>query len=182
MLRRFLTVLPLAVWGQQALAGPLTPPANLANVIITGGTIAGANASNALISTRPGGQSATLSSRLGAWCDPVQDYGADPTGTNDSASAINACLAGGQPTRLSAGTYLIASGPVILQSGSVLDGAGIGLTTLRLGTAKNFDVVQSASADSWLGSNAAQGTNNWVVSNLTIDGNASAQTATGTAR
>jgi len=182
MIKRLLPLLSLLCVAQQASAGQLSPPTNLANVIITGGTIAGANASNALVGTRAGGQNATLASRIGAWCDPVQDYGADPTGSSDSAAAINACLATGVPTRLTAGTFLISSGPVVLKTGSVLEGAGIALTTLRLNASKNFDVVQSSSADSWVGTNVQQGTNDWSLSNLTINGNAANQTATGSAR
>ncbi len=182
MMRRMLSLLPLLWVGQQALAGPLTPPTNLANVIITGGTIAGANASNALIGTRSGGQNTTLANRLGSWCDPVEDYGADPSGSADSAAAINQCLSSGEPTKLPAGNYLLSSGPVVLQTGSVLQGAGIGLTNLRLAAGKNFDVVQSYNADSWVGTNVQQGTNDWAMDDLTIDGNASNQTVTGSAR
>ena len=182
MIKRLITALPLVCALQPAFAGPLTPPTNLSNVVITGGTIAGANASNALIATRPGGSSSTIAGRFGAWCDPVQDYGADSTGTFDSAAAINSCLSSGTPTRLPAGTYLISSNPVILQAGSVLQGAGIGLTTLRLANAKNFDVVQSYHADAWVGTNVQQGTNDWSISDLTIDGNAANQTITGSSR
>jgi len=121
MLRLLLVPLALVCVLQQALAGQFTPPTNLANVIITGGTIAGANASNALISTRAGGDSSTLANRIGAWCDPVEDYGADPTGTTDSSAAINSCLAAGLQTKLPAGTFLVSSESLAFGAGSSMD-------------------------------------------------------------
>jgi hypothetical protein len=53
---------------------------------------------------------------------------------------------------------------------------------LRLAAAKNFDVVKSYNADSWVGTNVQMGTNDWELADLTVNGNASAQTVTGSGR
>ncbi len=182
MIRRILLLMPLLCTSQRAWGAAVVPPTNLSDVVITGGLVSGANVSASQVTVRSGGQAATVANRFSGWCDPVQDFGADPTGVKDSAAAINSCLSSGAPTKLPAGTYLVSSGSIVLQTGSVLDGAGVALTSLVLASKKNFDVVQSYSADSWAGTNVQQGTNNWSLSNLTINGAASSQTATGTAR
>ena len=63
-------------------------------------------------------------------------YGADPTGTTDSATAINntilACkTAGGGTVLIPAGTYLVASSISLALSGCNLEGDGMAVTTLK---------------------------------------------------
>ena len=142
MIRSLLALLALMCALQQALAGQLIPPTNLANVIITGGTIAGANASNALISTRAGGESSTLGSRIGAWCDPVADFSADPSGNADSTAAINSCLATGVPTRLPVGVFLVSSGTLAFGAGSSME-CEAGTEISSVGANTLFDVTGS---------------------------------------
>ena len=71
---------------------------------------------------------------------------------------------------------------MVLETGTVLEGAGIALTSLELAAGKNSDVVESYDADDRGGTNVQQGTNDWSLSDLTINGNAASQTATGSAR
>ena len=57
------------------------------------------------------------------------DFGADPTGSEDSAPAINQALATGKPTRLPKGNYLVRSA-LNVGSGCCLYGDGRGITNI----------------------------------------------------
>jgi hypothetical protein len=69
----------------------------------------------------------------------VVSYGADPTGINDSAPAINAALAalpaGGGTVYLPAGTYKLSSATTPMGLGQYLRGAGMSATTVKLASA-----------------------------------------------
>lgn len=59
------------------------------------------------------------------------DYGADPTGTTDSAPAIQSALAGGNNVFLPQGTYIVRS-QLVVGNGQTLLGSGRGLTTISI--------------------------------------------------
>ena len=65
-------------------------------------------------------------------CDPVAEFGADPSGAADSTAAINQCLAlfgHGQNVRLPVGNFKI-TGEIVLSNAQTLSGAGRGTTQL----------------------------------------------------
>jgi hypothetical protein len=75
-----------------------------------------------------------------SWWDPVVDFGADPTGTNDSTAALNsfwaAMVATGIPGRMPAGTFKVSGAQLIwdlalvANNGITLTGAGNGQTII----------------------------------------------------
>ena len=99
---------------------------------------------------------------------PVLDYGADPTGSLDSADAIQAAINAGQPVDLPPGRFMVER-PVLLASGVPIDGAGRGQTTIFAGpslTAAGGAVLQKVSAS------ASDSVQSITISNLTIDATA----------
>lgn len=79
----------------------------------------------------------------------VNDFGADPTGTLDSTTALTnalaACPANGCRIQFGAGTYLVA-GPVTINKQSTWAGANAGGTQITTNSASNniFDVTTSS--------------------------------------
>jgi len=71
----------------------------------------------------------------------LSDYPADPTGTNDSTTAIQDAINAGKPiVQLGAGTYLI-TGTLTIPSGTTLRGYGQAATTLEKTTASTGDII-----------------------------------------
>jgi parallel beta-helix repeat protein len=101
------------------------------------------------------------SSLLSAWQWPapewinVLNYGADPTGTTDSTTALQAAFDSGQPVYIPAGRYLVCTGgtPLAWRAGLVVRGdyAGsypgedtiTGVTYLSRAAGANCDVIQA---------------------------------------
>lgn len=94
----------------------------------------------------------------------VKNYGADPTGTNDSAAAINGALSAaaavGQAVYLPPGTYLVSS-PVTPGDGAAIYGAGRDLTTVKASTTFSGNAVILAAND----------VSNLAIQELTVDAN-----------
>ncbi|MEC3678141.1 peptidase G2 autoproteolytic cleavage domain-containing protein [Bacillus velezensis] len=105
----------------------------------------------------------------------VDDYGADPTGVNDSTEAFQKAIGTGKVRiNLSAGTYIVKG--VKLPSWTYLIGQGIGVTTLKL--------HEDTPASEWVITNAdhAGGNQAIYVEGMSLDWNPDRQggvTATG---
>ena len=130
-------------------SGITSTPTTLAGYGITNGATNGANSNITSLSglTTPltvaqgGTNGATVVAaryNLGPnnACNPVTDYGADPTGVTDAATAINSCAAvqkNGQYVNvyLPAGTYLVKSA-LTIGNGQVIYGDGPGTTTITV--------------------------------------------------
>ena len=104
----------------------------------------------------------------------VRDYGADPTGTHESAAAIQAALnsaarAGGV-VLVPAGVYIIGQ---ILQIGSgvTLQGDGMGVTTIRAASGFSPTQVGGLYGLTALVVAGNAGGSNIAISSLTFDGN-----------
>lgn len=102
----------------------------------------------------------------------VDDYGADPTGTNDSTEAFKKAIGNGKVRlNLSAGTYIVKG--VKLPSWTYMVGQGIGVTTLKL--------HEDTPASEWVVTNAdhASGNRNITVEGMTLDWNPDRQGGVG---
>ena len=82
-----------------------------------------------------------LSQRLAAMCDVVADYGADPTGRQDSTRAFNAAFASGRPVNIPAGNFEITGTVTVPESGIHVQGAGMGVSTISWACAENLFVL-----------------------------------------
>ncbi|MCY7682007.1 MULTISPECIES: peptidase G2 autoproteolytic cleavage domain-containing protein [Bacillus amyloliquefaciens group] len=94
----------------------------------------------------------------------VDDYGADPTGVNDSTEAFKKAIGNGKVRlNLSAGTYIVKG--IKLPSWTYLIGQGMGVTTLKL--------HEDTPASEWVIINAdpASGNRNIVVQGMSLDWN-----------
>ncbi|MDR4959578.1 peptidase G2 autoproteolytic cleavage domain-containing protein [Bacillus sonorensis] len=94
----------------------------------------------------------------------VDDFGADPTGVNDSTEAFQKALGTGKVRLvLSAGTYLVKG--VKLPSWTYMVGQGIGVTTLKL--------HEDTPASEWVVTNAdhTNGNRNIMVEGMSLDWN-----------
>ena len=96
----------------------------------------------------------------------VLDFGADPTGSTDSATAINNALtavgnAGGGFVLLPAGTYLVGS-TLNIPDYTALKGVDQKATIIKLKASANVNIIQKASAATGLGAG---------LYDLTINGN-----------
>jgi polygalacturonase len=105
----------------------------------------------------------------------VVNYGADATGASESATAIQAALnaaaaAGGGVVLVPAGLYIISQ---ILQIGSgvALQGAGMGVTTIRAANGFSPSQVGGLNGLTVLVVAGNAGGSNIVISGLTFDGN-----------
>jgi hypothetical protein len=105
----------------------------------------------------------------------VLSYGADATGATESAPAIQSALnaaavAGGGVVLVPAGVYIISQ---ILQIGSgvALQGAGMGVTTIRAGNGFTPSQVGALNGLSVLTVTGNAGGSNISISGLTFDGN-----------
>ncbi|MCY7813440.1 peptidase G2 [Bacillus spizizenii] len=102
----------------------------------------------------------------------VDDYGADPTGVNDSTEAFKKALGNGKVRlNLSAGTYIVKG--VKLPSWTYIVGQGMGVTTLKL--------HEDTPASEWVITNAdhASGNRNITVEGMTLDWNPERQGGVG---
>jgi hypothetical protein len=94
-------------------------------------------------------------------------YGAKGDGATDDATAINAAItaaaAAGGVVYFAPGTYIVGS-TLTLKSKVRLEGAGIGVSVLKLKNAANTDVVKTSAY-------GGAGTREFSVRALTIDGN-----------
>ena len=105
------------------------------------------DASNNPAKASLGSTDAPLSQRMTRLLNPVDDFGADPTGTTVSTSALQACFSAGAPIDLAGGTYLI-DGPITLPAKGVrVNGRGALIRTNNL-TADFF--VFAANAYGWV--------------------------------
>lgn len=173
----------LALQYPSAHFGSLTLDAPLA---VTGGGLGNANGDASTLTVGPAGSTSiqTLAKALAAQSD-VRFYGAggapvSQTCASDASAAIMSAANSGGAAFLPAGCYLVSSS-VILNSGVRIKGAGRDLVTIKLAAGANVDVFQTANAYGLFGTPYSLGVNNWELSDLTIDGNGSAQTATGSA-
>ncbi len=182
-----------AAFAGPPIYGPLQTQNNLGELVNNGTTATaltnlggnGGTLSNTVNSASAfaGGNNSSIATRFAITCDPVTEFGADPYGNSDSYQAINTCLITYGNASLRPGTYLV-SHSISIPTFGWLHGAGWGLTTIKLMAAANTDVIQSANAETWYdpaGGNA-NGTNNWTLSDLTVDGNVTNQTVTGSGR
>ncbi|MED4787483.1 peptidase G2 autoproteolytic cleavage domain-containing protein [Bacillus atrophaeus] len=102
----------------------------------------------------------------------VDDFGADPTGVNDSTGAFQKALGTGKVRlNLSAGTYIVKG--VKLPSWTYMVGQGIGVTTLKL--------HEDTPASEWVVTNAdhANGNRNIHVEGMSLDWNPERQGGVG---
>ncbi|MEK4631475.1 MULTISPECIES: peptidase G2 autoproteolytic cleavage domain-containing protein [Bacillus] len=102
----------------------------------------------------------------------VDDYGADPTGVNDSTEAFKKAIGNGKVRlNLSAGTYIVKG--VKLPSWTYLIGQGMGVTTLKL--------HEDTPASEWVIINAdpTSGNRNIVVQGMSLDWNPDRQGGVG---
>lgn len=116
----------------------------------------------------------------------VNDFGADPTGTNDSTAAFNAAITqaqvSGAPTRikLPGGTYI--TGNITPISNVYFDGAGPDATTWKLKAGNNQDLlsaqVSSINLAASFGTGITGTLHTFGLSNMTLDGNKANQTGT----
>ena len=153
---------------------------------VTSGGLGNATGNASTLTVLPSGATTiqTLAKALSRISD-VRFYGTggaavDQTCTTDTSSAIMSAANSGGQAFLPAGCYLVSS-PIILNAGAYIRGAGRDLTTIKLAPGANTDVIQTAGVYGLFGNSSATGVNDWEISDLTIDGNATAQTATGSA-
>ncbi|MCY8386563.1 peptidase G2 [Bacillus inaquosorum] len=102
----------------------------------------------------------------------VDDFGADPTGVNDSTEAFQKAIGTGKVRiNLSAGTYIVKG--VKLPSWTYMVGQGIGVTTLKL--------HEDTPASEWVVTNADHdgGNRNITVQGMTLDWNPDRQGGVG---
>ena len=123
-----------------------------------------------------GGTARTVQTKLAEIQLSIIDYGADPTNTTDSTSAINSCIAeivslGGGTVYFPQGTYKVSSTILITNSNIKLIGAGIG-SFHYIGT-----TVTAASSINWIGGatpiiqfDPSYPTNNQWLSDCQLDG------------
>jgi len=118
----------------------------------------------------------TLYARLTSAPLNVHDYGALGNGVQDDTSFIQNALsaansAGGGQVYLPAGTYLVA-GLLTLYPNVDVVGDGIDDTIIKLKNGANADVFQGQNFLTLTGTNnASAGVGNWLMRDLTIDGN-----------
>lgn len=116
----------------------------------------------------------------------VNDFGADPTGVNDSTAAFNAAIAqaqvSGSPAliKLPGGTYI--TGNITPVTNVYFDGAGPDATMWKLKAGNNQDLlsaqVSSINLAASFGSGVTGTLHTFGISNMTLDGNKANQTGT----
>lgn len=114
------------------------------------------------------------------WYNVKVDYAAKGDGTTDDTTsiqnAINAAHASlGGVVYFPPGTYI--SKLLTLPSNIILEGAGVGATTLKLKNSANTDLVHTESWSTLVGKEKAEGPSKFAIRNMTIDGNKANNTA-----
>jgi hypothetical protein len=99
----------------------------------------------------------------------------DVTGVTDTA-AVAAAEATGGPVFFADATYW---GNFTKQAGTIWQGSGRNLTTLKAPAGSNADVVQGAGFSSLTCTGSAAGIGGWAIRDLTVDGNRANQTTGG---
>jgi hypothetical protein len=117
-----------------------------------------------------------------AWFN-VKNYGAIGNGSANDASAINSALsaantAGGGVVYIPEGTYVVGSSLTIYSNVSII-GDGYGATIIKLQNSANTDVLVGNNFSSLTGTNSTAGVCQFVVANLTVDGNKTNQSSAG---
>jgi len=109
----------------------------------------------------------------------VKDYGAVGDGVTDDTAAIQtaltACVSSGAALCFPAGIYL--SGRLTINSNQKLVGESKATTTIKLKNSANTDLLYGANSDALWGTNTSAGVNNVTITNLTLDGNRTNNTA-----
>ena len=107
-------------------------------------------------------------------------------GVTDCLPMIQAAINTGRPVYFPSPnggpvTYMISSA-LVLPSNAILIGADRSLITIKLMARANTDIIVGANAYGLIGTNSNAGANNIYIGNLTLDGNATNQTMTGSGR
>lgn len=116
----------------------------------------------------------------------VNDFGADPTGVNDSTAAFNAAIAqaqvSGAPTKIKLPGALYITGNITPVSNIYFEGAGPDATIWKLKAGNNQDLLSAQTASINLAASFGTGPTGTLhtfgISNMTLDGNKSNQTGT----
>lgn len=112
---------------------------------------------------------------------------AAPTGTaatdtvNIQAQLNAAATAGGGLVQLQAGTYVI-NATLVIDTGTILAGAGVYATTLRLAASTNADLLQTKNFATLTGGTTTGGPQLFGLHRLTLDGNRASNTSGWVAR